>query len=1155
MNHALPTRSLIASVVVASLAVLLIGCSDGPGQPPDTEPSFGTQRIQDQAFTVGTAITPLVLPAATGGNAPLAYSLTPSVPGIRFDPATRTVTGTPTATGDHAMTYRVTDDDGDAASLTFSIRITAPAQADTEPSFGTQRIQDQAFTVGTAITPLVLPAATGGNAPLTYSLTPNVPGIRFDPATRTVTGTPTATGDHAMTYRVTDDDDDADSLSFTITIAAHSRPEVHILSKSLLESDVLTVADDSLSFSQPVSYRQGDFIAGEISAKTPYGLLRKVISVSDDSKSVMTADATLEEAIERGTVRISGTLTPDDLTPASRAALAGAGLLAMQDGGVLIPATTGEVRFGHELSATDGRSTLSGRIDFVLGYELIADYDRGLKDARFSVTPRQVVTVRLSTAGAFRETWQIVPTLRFSPIPVPVAPFPIFFTPELDLQAGVGGGLVASVSATHTESVTVGVECDDECGDPESWSSIYESHQTAASGVSFDTDAAGTVGVFVAPKMTFNLYGRLGGPYVSAISSVDANAALTNAGADERCLHLSLQAALRGEVGGEARVSVFGRTLFSARLDEFAFDIVDPVLLWEEQGPCEEEPSFGAERVQDHAFTVGTAITALVLPAASGGDAPLTYSLRPNVPGLQFNAATRTLSGSPTTSGVYKMTYTVTDADGDAAELMFIVEVARDAVPAFDTTVSAQTYAVNTAIAPLVLPAASGGDPPLTYSLRPDIPGLQFNASTRTLSGTPTLAAAGGVYSMTYRVVDSDGDEATLTFTVRVTHADPPTEPHLFNPPEWIHGTWGICYLRGTDEEDVSWTFSAHNVIHHTSPIDFATIAAVATISEEGGDNWYGIVIDYPIDHPLSVVRHRFTKNRSRLDYGTAEGESVFLLCRTDDILVDFGTQTVSDHTFFVGTTINVPLVLPEAVGGNPPLSYTLTPEVPGLWFNPTTRIVGGTPSKEGNYDMTYRVEDSDGDAAYLHFTLRVDEIYAISIGVIAYQHYWQFDESRKRPEETTSCRARYIVSDTLVRNYTTSDFLFGNAVSEIVELEQQLEDRLRAQCEQRDDEVTCRTLTVNNYNGSHYSFRFRYWFDSLDYPHGIIAEGSEYHYPTDLNELCPYGVGLADTAEIARERALYSCSTYIYGEPGSRVEPFVPNSCSPVIAMFVPRP
>ena len=581
-------------------------------------------------------------------------------------------------------------------------QMTAPK--DTAPAFS-ESVSNQAYTIGSEVA-LRLPSATGGDGVLTYTLTPRVPGLTFDASARTLAGTPTAEGTYAMKYTVTDSDGDADTLSFTITVAAApvTQPEVHVLSKAQLENDVLAVADDSLSFSRPVSYRQGDFIAGEISQKTAHGFLRSVTSVSPDSRTVMTTDATLEDAIERGTVRISGTLTPDDLTPASRAALAQAGVAAGQDLG-LTPAAAGEVQFRYELSATEGSSTLGGSIDFVLGYELIADYDRGLKDMRFSVTPRQVVTVRLSAAGSFRETWQIGPTLRFSPIPVPGAPLPVFFTPELELHAGVAGGIEASVGATYTESVTVGVECDGACSDTDNWHAINESQQPAASGVSFDAETAGSIRVFVAPKMTFNLYGRLGGPYVSATSSLEANAALTNVGSGEGCQYRSLLATLTGEVGGEARVSVFGKTLFSARLDEFAFDILDPVVLWEEQEQCDTVPSFDGT-VSAQTYAVNTAITPLVLPAATGGDAPLKYSLTPDVPGLRFDVGTRTLSGTPTTASVYQMTYTATAADGDAAKLMFTIEVieAAEAVPAFDTTVSAQTYAANTAIAPLVLP-------------------------------------------------------------------------------------------------------------------------------------------------------------------------------------------------------------------------------------------------------------------------------------------------------------------------------------------------------------------------------------------------------------------------------------------------------------------
>ncbi len=74
-------------------------------------------------------------------------------------------------------------------------------------------------------------------------------------------------------------------------------------------------------------------------------------------------------------------------------------------------------------------------------------------------------------------------------------------------------------------------------------------------------------------------------------------------------------------------------------------------------------------------YTVGTAIDALTLPEASGGNGTLAYSLAPNVPGLSFNASTRQLTGTPSTAGTYAMTYTVTDEDGDTDTLSFTITV------------------------------------------------------------------------------------------------------------------------------------------------------------------------------------------------------------------------------------------------------------------------------------------------------------------------------------------------------------------------------------------------------------------------------------------------------------------------------------------------
>ena len=92
-----------------------------------------------------------------------------------------------------------------------------------------------------------------------------------------------------------------------------------------------------------------------------------------------------------------------------------------------------------------------------------------------------------------------------------------------------------------------------------------------------------------------------------------------------------------------------------------------------------EDPSFGDATISDQTWVQNTAVGALTLPAASGGDGGLTYALTPSLPaGVTFTDSTRTLSGTPTAvqeAGEY--TYTATDTDGDAAALTFAITVTQ----------------------------------------------------------------------------------------------------------------------------------------------------------------------------------------------------------------------------------------------------------------------------------------------------------------------------------------------------------------------------------------------------------------------------------------------------------------------------------------------
>ena len=72
------------------------------------------------------------------------------------------------------------------------------------------------------------------------------------------------------------------------------------------------------------------------------------------------------------------------------------------------------------------------------------------------------------------------------------------------------------------------------------------------------------------------------------------------------------------------------------------------------------------------------------------------------------------------------------------------------------------------------------------------------------------------------------------------------------------------------------------------------------------------------------------------------------------------------EHTPISGVT------LPEAMGGEGTLTYRLTPEVPGLTFDPATRVLSGTPTMAGTYPMTYTATDSAGNTTSLKLTVNV---------------------------------------------------------------------------------------------------------------------------------------------------------------------------------------
>ena len=142
-----------------------------PEPDPDTEPTF-TEAVDPQSYRQDKAIEPLTLPVAIDGNGDLTYSLTGLPEGLTFDAETRELSGTPTTAIEKAIyTLTATDEDGDENTLSFFLTIVA----NMAPSFGDSIVTAQAYTRKQEIMSLTLPQVIGGDAPLTYALTPDLP--------------------------------------------------------------------------------------------------------------------------------------------------------------------------------------------------------------------------------------------------------------------------------------------------------------------------------------------------------------------------------------------------------------------------------------------------------------------------------------------------------------------------------------------------------------------------------------------------------------------------------------------------------------------------------------------------------------------------------------------------------------------------------------------------------------------------------------------------------------------------------------------------------------------------------------------------------------------------------------------------------------------
>ena len=946
-----------------------------------TLPSIPDQNAtENQSYTV-------TLPEATGGDTPLVYSLTGTLPtGITYASGSRVLSGTPTQTGTFTLTYTVTDVDGDLDSDVFILTIAA----DLIPSIPSISNQDATENQSYSYT---LPTALSGDLPLVYSLTGTLPtGITYASGSRVLSGTPTQTGTFTLTYTVTDVDGDSDSDIFTLTVAADLMPTLpSIPDQNATENQSYTVTlPEATGGDTPLVYS----LTGTLPTGITYASGSRVLSGTPTQTGTFTLTYRVSDA-DGDLDSIEFNLVVSDIVVDLMPVLSS---IPDQD-------ATENQSYSYTLPIT-----LSG--DLPLVYSLTGTLPTGITYASgsrvLSGTPTQTGTFTLtytvtdvdgdSDSDIFTLTVaaDLMPTLPSIPdqnatenqsytVTLPEATggdTPLVYSLTGTLPTGItyaSGSRVLSGTPTQTGTFTLTYTVTDVDGDLDSDVFILTiaadlipsipsiSNQDATENQSYSytlpTALSGDL------PLVYSLTGTL----PTGITYASGSRVLSGTPTQTGTFTLTYTVT---DVDGDSDSDIFTLTV--------AADLMPTLPSIPDQNATENQ-----------SYTV-------TLPEATGGDTPLVYSLTGTLPtGITYASGSRVLSGTPTQTGTFTLTYRVSDADGDLDSDVFILTIAAaDLMPTLPSIPDQNTN--ESEVYNYTLPEATGGDTPLAYTLTGTLPtGLSFNSNTRVLSGTPTQT---GTFVLVYTVTDVDGDIAVSNLSLTVArYLNLGSVPAGLNedarfiitveksgsflfrrnysesdlgsietmdanlPPEIDRIYWGASddTLRfnaaGDDSRFDTYTNSASHSVYivyldSNDNVVLKSFTYVSHISLGGG------FINWHLMGDLSTYFDAISTDDRFLVIVASTGSIQF---EEDTTLPAIANKSATFNTSFTVT-------LPEALTGNTPIVYSLTGLPSWATFNSSTRVLSGTPDDNGSWTLVYTATDRDDDVATQSFNLSV---------------------------------------------------------------------------------------------------------------------------------------------------------------------------------------
>ncbi len=339
---------------------------------------------------------------------------------------------------------------------------------------------------------------------------------------------------------------------------------------------------------------------------------------------------------------------------------------------------------------------------------------------------------------------------------------------------------------------------------------------------------------------------------------------------------------------------------------------------------------------------------------------------------LSFNAATQTFSGTPANSdvGTIYVIATGTDSGSQSVSDTFSITITNtNDAPSVANAISNQTFAedstLNFQLASNVFSDEDEGDS-LSYAATllsgVALPSwLDFNATTRTFSGTPTNSDVGAIDVM-ITATDSSLESVSDTFTITITNTN--DAPTLVND-----------ISNQTIAEDSALNFQlASNVFADVDQGDILTYSATK-VSGANLPSWLS----------FNAATQTFSGTPTNSDVGTID----VIATATDS-----GTQSVSDtFSITITNTNDAPEITSTPVtsinedelysyyffyrdvdlGDQVTVSIESKPD--WLSFDPSIRRLYGTPENNevGVHSVAVKVTDVYGATGEQSFSIKVD--------------------------------------------------------------------------------------------------------------------------------------------------------------------------------------